>query len=221
MKKTLSVLLLMAACSANAQTQRIGLKAGFSRTDVSGTDWLGTTMLKNGFSGGLTYEYCFSKYFFAGAELQYQQRGYLSTIGVSNPYGPGRPVSVTATHRYDYLALPLKAGFRYGNKLFGFVSLAAVPALLAKGSVSLPAWEADGIVTEKQSYKDENANGFDFAGLAEIGGGYRVSKRYAFNAAVSYQQSFTSFTNTRHYGSVSAKQEALSFCIGLSYVLRD
>ena len=75
---------------------------------------------KKGFSGGITYEYRLKKYFLFEADLVYSQSGFENDITIVDENG--QPVYGTGRleFQFDYVSLPVKAGFIIGNKISGF-----------------------------------------------------------------------------------------------------
>ncbi|WP_194976014.1 hypothetical protein [Aquiflexum lacus] len=65
-----------------------------------------------------------------------------------------------------------------------------------------------------------NARNFDLAGLAEIGGGYRMEKLW-LTASVNYLHSITntSMTNTAFFGNADFKHKGMIFSLGMKYGL--
>jgi long-subunit fatty acid transport protein len=60
---------------------------------------------------------------------------------------------------------------------------------------------------------------FDFGGLVETGGSYKLKDRFLLSASFAYQQSFTTITNEDYFSNGKAKHYGMRLAIGLKYAL--
>uniref|UniRef100_UPI003593102A outer membrane beta-barrel protein n=1 Tax=Aquiflexum sp. TaxID=1872584 RepID=UPI003593102A len=158
----------------------------------------------------LGYEVLLKDDFSIGAEAIYNQRGFIDNFMVVDGFGNPTGEIFSTQFNYDYISLPLKIGKYVGKKIFGFGHIGIVPSILIKDEI-IPGLGI-GIPTD--------AGNFDLAGLAEIGGGYRMEKLWLF-ASVNYLHSITNtaITNTAFFGNADFKHKGMIFSLGLKYGL--
>lgn len=60
---------------------------------------------------------------------------------------------------------------------------------------------------------------FDFAGFAEIGGGYKFKNRFWVFTSFAYQYSLTTITNSKYFANSKIKHNGITLKIGLKYAL--
>ncbi|NJO90180.1 MAG: PorT family protein [Chloroflexia bacterium] len=216
MKKLLSVLILLSTTSAFGQNHLIGIKSGISLTNVSADDFFDGDDYRAGFTGGLTYEYEFSKKFHFGVDLLYAQKGFKSDVTFTDAIGSVVKDKESIKFNYNYLSLPVKGGFSMGNRLAAFLNLGLVPSLLADAKTITPTI---GTVEEETYNISDRVTRFDFGGLVEIGGNYQLNDKLAMLASFAYQQSFTTITNKDYFNNSKARHFGMTLSIGLKYAL--
>lgn len=228
MKKIILLFLTIATITVNGQNHLLGIKCGTSRTQVKDNNFTESISLKRGFrkglSFGLTYDYLFKKYFIAGADIIYNQRGYIneyqSTNGLGNPVGE---VLITK-YFYDYITVPIKVGFIYGKTFYGFINICMNPSILINAKTISPTTQyiqiQGYIIPSSKPPNPKNANKFDFGGLYEIGCGYKFKKNLWLFTSLSYQQSFTSITNSKYIPNDEIKHFGMTVNLGLKCALK-
>jgi|AntRauTorcE11898_2_1112593.scaffolds.fasta_scaffold06875_2 hypothetical protein len=200
------------------QDHIVGLKGGMNLTNVNSSNFISNTDNQTGFSGGVTYEYRLSSKFNFGMDLLYVQKGFTSDIIFIDQTGIPTGEKATLVFNYNYLSLPVKAGFTVGDQISGFVNLGLVPSILTDARITDPAIEG---IRDKATYDvTDQVTGFDFGGLAEVGGSYRFNKRFLLLTSFGYQQSFTSITNEHYYKNGKARHYGMALSIGLKYALK-
>ncbi len=214
LKFPLFVLSLFITCSANAQ-QSIGIQAGVGRTMVRSEVFKDQNSPKVRPNLGLSYERFLSRHVTLGADLLYQQRGFSDVVQIADENGQAVGTAV-AEFRYSYAALPLKVGYSFGKKGFGFGKLGLVPAVLLKAVSIAP----DGKSFQQKTYDNTSeVNRFDLGGIAEAGGGYRFESRCQLYASLGFQQSFTSFSGARYFGGIPLRHYGWFLSLGFRYEL--
>lgn len=203
MKRIFLVLLALTAITVNAQNHLIGMKGGVNCSNISNSPRVDFNF-KIGFAGGLTYDFLFKKYFSTGIDLIYEQDG--ASIHNITMYDTERqPHIVDIQYDYAYIWLPVKIGFNYGNKLYGFLNIGITPSFLVKSKENI-------IINEYQTSTVngiESTSKFNISGFAEIGGGYKFNDRYFVFMSLLYHHSIFShvrygmiydYLEMRHYG---------------------
>lgn len=219
MKKALLILLTVMALNAAGQNHLVGVKGGVNFTNItfkhhSDTDFrIGATV-------GATYEYRFKNRLSVGADLMYDQRGYEMIMGFIMIDESGNEHylnSFTYRSYSDYVSLPLKFGFNFGNKFHGFINIGLIPSLLINAKVIRPLFDDDFNVLEEEHEYDasEGTRKFDIAGFAEIGAGYKFCGRYWIFASLAFQHSFISYNAFGKW-----YHNGMSANIGVKYALK-
>lgn len=220
MKNLFLFIFAITTLKAAAQNHVIGVKAGANWSDITSNNFFSQTDYRAGVTAGLTYEYILTRRFSVGADLIYDQRGFTHDITVFGSLGIPFPEKGTIKYNYNYLSLPLKAGLNIGNKLYGFMNIGVVPSLLVKARATMPIFNANGERTGSETFDATSiARKFDFAGLAEIGAGYKIGSRIRLYASFAYQRSFTTITNSEYFPGSKIKHYGMALALGLKYTL--
>ncbi len=216
MKPLISIFfLILLSISSFAQNHILGVKNGINWNLVkSERDREGTVF--QGFATGLTYDIIRKNKISYGVELLLERDGYSYYLdGISNPFLGLALIEI----RTDYLSLPLKFGYYYGNKFEGFINFGVVPSLLINETFKIPKFkengQSDGFdVGKTQSYESE----IDVAILGEAGIGYRISENFSLRSTFRFQHRinkyFESYSNTQ----ANRYRETLSF--GIHYKIK-
>ena len=216
MKVITLIVLLLTTTEIIAQDHLIGITAGASWTNTTSRDFSNKNNNRQGIKSGITYEYFLKKRFSVEADLIYSQRGFTDDLKISTDE------KVTEKTNYNYLSVPLKIGFNHfkgRNKLFSFAKVGLIPALLIEAKTTL-IFVANGKVTGKETFNIINrVSKFDLAGLAEIGGGYKIENRLWLTTSLIYQHSVTSITNTEYFVNTKIRHNGMTLSLGLQYAL--
>lgn len=217
-------LLLAAATTTHAQNNFLGIKGGFTATSAH-VDFYngGVTGSRNGFAAGITYEHLFKSGLSLSADLLYSQRGYKTSFsydGLPTNNGAARKPGFISNvlNTYNYLTLPLRGGFNFGNTFYGFVNAGLVPALILHSEAPYFVYDINGPLVQ-QGTRDvtDKRNLFDLALIAEAGGGYCFSNESRAFIAASYQQSTPDAAAGLEYGTVH--HNGLTVALGFKWSL--
>ena len=220
MKKIFLIVLTITTLKVAGQNHIVGVKGGVNWTNISQNNFVSQHDNRTGLFAGLTYEYLFNKHFLIGADLIYNQRGFTNDIVFTDNLGNPTGEKYTAKFNYDYVSLPIKAGFNIGNKIYGFTNIGVVPSLLVDAKTISPTFNTVGKVTGNETIDvTSRVTKFDFAGLAEIGGGYKFKNRYWLFTSVAYQYSFTAITNSEYFSNSKIRHNGMTLSIGLKCAL--
>lgn len=171
----------------------LGLQAGINSTNIYSYAFLNAHN-RQGFTGGLTYEYRVGKHFSLGADLIYNQRGFVNKERIEDDQGYFVGKSGKVKYQYNYLSLLCKVGYRTSGKWYGFINAAFVPSYLVQEKRLVPTFNAAGAKTgERTAPPEVGIDKIDWAGLLEIGSGYQFKKHYCVVIAFAGQYSFTSY----------------------------
>jgi len=214
-KNIILFILTISTLKVAGQNHFLGVKGGANSTNITSSNFFSQNDSRTGLTVGLTYECLINKHFSIGADLIYNQRGF-TTITTSDRFGNLH----TSTLNYDYVSLPIKTGFNIGTKFYGFTNIGVIPSLLVDAKTTTPTFDTDGWLAGKETFDVTNrVSKFDFAGLVEIGGGYKFNGRYWLYTSFSYQHSFTTITNSDYFSNSKIRHNGMNLTIGLKCAL--
>jgi len=220
MKNILLIILTIATLKVAGQNHLIGVKGGVNSTNITSSNFISQSDSRTGLTAGLTYEFLFKKHFSIGADLIYNQRGFTNDLVFTDNLGNPTGEKFTSKFNYDYISLPIKTGFNIGTKLYGFTNIGVIPSLLVDAKTITPTFDSDAKFTGNETFDVTNrVSKFDFAGLVEIGGGYKFKGRYWLFTSFSYQHSFTTITNSEYFANSKIRHNGMALTIGLKCAL--
>jgi len=205
MKNTLLLVLAITTLKISAQNNYVGIEGGPVYSNIYHSYYYPNSSSMLRASCGFTYTFIVANRFESSAGLLYTQKAF-----VLQEYGPGAYGTDIYSHRYSYLSVPLKEGFRFGDKTYGFINIGVVLSCL----VSATAEEQ----YENRIYKTDIKNwspSWDVSGLVELGIGQQIKERLRLNTSLAFQHSFTPTQNgsdTHFYG--------IALSVGLKYALK-
>ena len=195
MKTTLLFLSVFLSASLFGQTHFVGFKGGINFSDYIAEEEFSTDTdpsfyltkeKRNGFNGGLTYEYHFNKRINCGIDLLYSQRGGTSS---TNQFSTANTENV----KIDYLSLPIKGGVLFGNLFSVFANVGVIPSFLVSKSVinnDIDIYES--LITDTSDFSQfYGINQFDCAALVEVGANYKITSNLFIHTTIGYQRTFT------------------------------
>ena len=220
MKSIILIILTTIACNVMGQTHFIGIKGGANFTNVQTIKFLNDNEKRIGFSGGLTYEYLFSRHFSISADLIYDQRGFINylifTDSLGNPTGRKEPTYFY----YDYFSIPIMMGFMIGDKIYGFAKLGLCPSLPIYATTKNSLFDSGGNIVGAQTYNvTDRITKLDLASVIQLGVGYKIKDKVAMITSVSFLKSFTNIANSNYFKDSSIKHYGISVSAGLIYSL--
>jgi hypothetical protein len=220
MKNSLVIALMIISINVSAQSGHIGINGGLGWTNVLESRFPHNDMQQRP-SYGLTYEYTLQNSISFTAGITYDQRGFRSASIVRDEDGALLSDEVgTFKFDYNYLSLPLKAGYHFGKKFYGFGNIGIVPGLLINAKHHIPGYQTGGTTVEPKTIDvTDRVNEFDIAGLVEIGAGYNIKAKYKVFTSVTYQHSFTTFANSNYFSNAEITHHALTLSVGMKYRL--
>jgi hypothetical protein len=220
MKNILLIILTISTLKVAGQNHLIGVKGCANWTNITSSNFLSQTDSRIGLTAGLTYEFLIKKHFSIGADLIYNQRGFTNDIVFTDNLGNPTGEKHITKYNYDYLSVPIKTGFNIGTKLYGFTNIGLIPSLLVDAKTTIPTFDTDAKFTGNETFDVTNrVSKFDFAGLVEIGGGYKFKERYWLFTSFSYQHSFTTITNSEYFANSKIRHNGMALTIGLKCAL--
>lgn len=218
MKATILILSIFLTIPATGQNHYIGTKFGLNVTNVHLSDFTIDNENRIGFIGGLTYEYKFSSKFSIEADLLYSQKGFTNKLMYAFNSVTLEDKKATTYFNYDYISIPTKIGYSFGDKISGIFQLGIVPSILINAKTI--EGKIDGITDERTYNLADRVRRFDFGGLLEVGCNYKLHEQFLIFSSLAYQQSFTTITNDDYFSDSKIKHYGLSVFVGLKYALK-
>jgi len=202
----------------NAQNHLVGVQFGVNNTNVTDKNIFEDKIGKNGFSGGITYEYNFKKNFSVGADLLYSQKGFGNyyILGdvldpISGGNGTNSDIGNLAYFQYDYIAMPISLSYKVGNKYYLFTTLGLVPSYLVSAKIYF-----DG--SDNNMYNN-NLNKLELSAQIGLGAGLKLYKNYHLYASVLKFQSLNSINNSNYFMGGEITNYGYNFSLGLKYAI--
>lgn len=221
MKNVFLFILTITTLKIVGQNHFVGIKGGANKTNISSSNFTNQHNSRTGLSAGLSYEFLFKKRFSVGADLMYSQRGFTDYIVFTDDFGNPTGEKYAIKLNYNYISLPIKTGFNIGNKVYGFANIGVIPSFLVNAKTIVPTFDIEKKLTGNEVFDVTNQVAkFDFAGLAEIGGGYKFKNRYWLFSSFSYQHSFTTITNSNYFPNSKIRHYGMTLNLGLKYALK-
>ncbi len=223
MKNIFLIILTATTLKVAGQNHLFGVKYGINQTNITtSSNFVDQHDFRTGISAGLTYEYLFKKHFSLGADLIYNQRGFTFRNEIVFTDNLGNPASekYITKFNYDYISVPIKAMYNIGNKFYGFTNIGVIPSILFDAKTTTSTFGTDGKLTGKRNFDVTSlVSKFDFAGLVEIGGGYKFKNGFWLYTSFAYQHSFTTITNSKYFSYSKIQHNGMTLTLGLKRAL--
>lgn len=220
MKNLCLLILILSSFKVVGQSHLVGLKGGTNWTSISSYNFASQISFKRGITSGLTYDYLFGTHFSVGSDFIYNQRGFTNDIVFTDIFGNPTGEKFTTQFNYDYLSLPLKAGFNIGTTFYGFTTIGVIPSILILSNIINPTFDFYGELNGSERIDMTNrVSKFDFAGFAEIGCGYKFKNSLWLYTSFLYQNSFTSITNSNYFPTSKIRHNGITLAIGVKLAL--
>lgn len=216
MKKYIIVFITLLALSTNAQNHIIGIQGGLNVTDANGMDFPGQEP-RSGIMSGISYEYQIKKHFSIGTDLKYEQRGYTAKLTFINSSGQITDKNLKSKFNFNYISLPIKASFKFGNTVYGFVNGGIVPAIVTDAKLIFH----EKIDLNAPINYTKRIKPFDLGLLLEIGMGYKIKERYLIFAQLGYQNSVTNSSSEKFFASSTMYHYGLNGSFGFKFMLKS
>lgn len=219
MKKIFITLLVLFSVSVFAQKHFIGAQFGLNLSNVYGTDFSKNFEYMPSFSAGFTYEFQLKNNILLGSGISYERKGFQDEITFTNEEGMSLGV-YDSKFRYNYLSLPLKAGYQIGQKWTGYIYLGVVPAYLLDAQITGPDFSNEGVYEEDENYDiTDDVNVFELSGLLELGSVYHLNNKFALFVNASYLMGFTPVY--KESDSPHPKNHRINISLGVKYALKS
>lgn len=206
--------------TAMSQVHSLGVQGGLNISNISAKDLFNDTENRNGFIGGVKYELILSEKYSIGADLFYSQQGFLDKMIFTDETGSPTGESTDFKFYYDYLSLPIKVGYSFGENFKIMPKIGIQPSLLISAKNTTPKFSDTGdLIGEETIEVKENVSRYDVAGLIELEFDYAISLNINLFTSVIGKYSLTTFSNSDYFRQGELRHKSLMISLGVKYKL--
>lgn len=219
MKSILIIFSVLTFSTAFSQKHIIDFKGGLNFSKCSGSfPFSENASFRTRAVVGFGYEYHFANNLKVGTNLLYSQKGFNTRIDFFGfPFGNSREIN----YSFDYLSIPLKVGYEYGEKFFVYGNAGLTNSFLVSATFTEPALGMNFETVSKIEYKiTEEVSTYDLGMLIEVGGGYKFDFGLGAFLETGFQKGFLSLTKDNFFSDYSMRNFNFSLQLGLRYQLK-
>lgn len=218
MEKILFIVILALTKPAIGQRHLVGIQGGVNFASVDQTSF---SHGRTAFSGGLRYDYKLTPNLALSSGLLLNPRGFNVEETLVN-FVTGESYQQKSSNEYGYVSIPLMVTYAGATRIYPFISLGLLPSILTKAKVVVERSEFQKVYFSFE--KTDIVSKVDLAGVADVGGGLRISQPLTVFVTASYQKSLVPATETYTIEpdvveKFDMKHEAISFSVGLQYAI--
>ena len=219
MRQILIFSFILISSVAFGQKHLIGIQGGLNLTHFTSKEGFGDTQMRTGFIGGITYDLKLTEKYRIGVDILYSQQGATSKYLFTNDEGVFTGEEKTEMY-YDYLSVPIKFGYEFGNSTRLIPKIGIVPAIAIKAGIMAPTVDGNGTVTGQETIDHmDNVSKFDFGGIVEFGIETDLSENLIFCSNLNYKHSLTTFSNSNYFEGQDMRHYGFSVSVGIKYSL--
>lgn len=195
--------------SIHSQALLLGLKGGFISSAISSAD-PNYIMKSNVFVGGITIDYKIYKYFYFSSEINCEQRGLI----IDNPaFGP-----LKLKCNPTYIALPLIAKCKFGNRFKFVANIGVAPSILIKNDRSPEFDYYTTIIYNDPVNNSVEYHKFDVYGLIGTGIEYKINDRFITSGEFRFTKSFIDYEKSGYFSGHCFY--TFNFLLGVYYIIK-
>lgn len=218
MKQITLFLCILISSVVLGQKQLIGIRGGLNFTNFTSIKGFENRLTRTGFVGGITYDLMLDEKFGIGIDFLYSQRGVTDKFILRNEIGVIGEENTEMN--YDYLSIPIKFGYEFGNKLKFIPKIGIVPAMALKAKITSPTYNETGMFTGMETIDHiDYVSKFDFGGMVEIGLERDISKNVVLCSSINIIHSLTPFSNSDYFDGNNMRHYGYSVTAGLKYLI--
>ena len=122
---------------------------------------------------------------------------------------------------YDYISIPVKVGYEYGNKGFAYGNIGITTSFLVNAKTTVPRFNESFDEIGRDEFDVTNTVApIELAAIAEMGLGYTFFEKIAIYAEGNFQHGFTSITSKDYFKGKSIFKYNASVQLGIRYKLK-
>jgi hypothetical protein len=220
MKTLFTIIIVSINLTAISQSNYLGLKGGVNWCDQSGNFFKNTEAIQR-FSFGLDYGFKFKNNLKIGGNILFSQTGFKDPLIFTDELG--NPIDrdpVYTEFRYDYLSIPIKVGYEYGNKGFIYGNIGIATSLLLSSKTSTPIFNENFEEVGRNEYDaSDNVTPIEFGGIIEVGFGYTFFEKLGVYVEGNFHHGFTSVSTDDYFTGKTILNYRASANLGIRYKL--
>jgi len=232
MKQVLIVMASLLSLNAQAQKLMIGYNFssdynyrtlknsdGSSSADIVIKSRNDDETARFGYTTGLNVCFGLSKHISLETGIQYSNKGYQRKGQYTNliPFDPSDPVKVSWVYAYQYIGIPFKAKFTFGEGKFRFIAgIGFTTSLLINYKQTATYEYADGHKEKRRSSSTSGFNKIDLSPMISAGASYKLNKKIQLFAEPTFRYGLIRVKDAP----VSEKLWNAGLNVGVNYVLK-
>jgi hypothetical protein len=218
MKILFTLIIVSINLTAISQIHLLGIKGGVNWCDQAGTFFKNTATIQR-YSIGLDYGFQFKNNLKIGGNVLFSQTGFKDPLIFTDEFG--NPIDrdpVYTNFLYDYLSIPLKLGYEYGNKGFVYGNVGIVTSLLLKSTTTAPVFDENfNEIGRNESDVTNNVSPIELGGLVEIGFGYTFFGKLGLYVEGNFHHGFTTVSSNEYFLGKTILNYRASANVGIRY----
>jgi hypothetical protein len=197
-----------------SQSNLFGIKGGANWCNQTGNFFNNSEYIQR-FSFGLDYGFKFQNNLKIGGNILFSQTGFKDPFIFTNELDP-----FYVKFRYDYLSIPLKVGYEYGNKVFVYGNIGIATSLLLNANTTSPVFNENFEEVGRNEYVvTDKVAPIEFGGIIEIGFGYTFFQKIGVYVEGNFHHGFTSITTNDYFSGKTIFNYRASANLGIRYKL--
>jgi hypothetical protein len=192
----------------------IGIEGGPSLISLYGNDMVKSyNELSLGFSGGLSFQYNFSKLVALRTNLSFERKGLTSKIQETDEYG--NPIEELTFHsNFNYLTLPLLGRLDFGKRINFYVNVGPYLGYLLS---SREITEASGDFPKSEIDDTDDYKKLDFGITSGLGIIFPIQEKLLLSVEIRNNLGLTNISLLPVFNDGSIKTNSTNLLIGISY----
>ena len=192
----------------------IGFEGGPSLISLHGNDMIESYKdLSLGFSGGLTFQYNFSKLISLRTNISFERKGLTTKSQATDEYG--NPIGELTFHsNFNYLTLPLLCRLTFGKKINFYVNAGPYLGYLLKQK---NITEAFGEYPKTETDNIDNFERLDFGLTTGLGMNFPIQEKLLLSVEIRNNLGLTNISSLPVVNDGSIKTNSTNLLIGIAY----
>ena len=196
----------------------IGIEGGPSLISLHGNDMVESyDDLSLGFSGGLSFQYNFSKLVALRTNISFERKGLTTKNQATDEYG--NPIGELTFHsNFNYLTIPLLGRLTFGKKINFYINAGPyLGYLLNQKDIT----EAFGEYPKSELDNTDNFKRLDFGITSGLGMNFPIQEKFLLNFEIRNNLGLTNISSVPVYNDGSIKTNSTNLLIGIVYRIGD
>lgn len=222
MKTLFTIIIISINLTAISQSHYLGIKGGVNWCGQTGDNYFKKSESIQRFSFGLDYSFRFKNNLKIGGNILYSQTGFVMPSEFSDEFGnPINVQSVYSEFLYDYLSVPIKVGYEYGNKGFVYGNIGMATSFLLNAKTISPTLNENLEEFGRTEYDvTDKVAPIELAGIIEIGFGYTFFEKIGVYVEGNFHHGFTTITTKDYFYGKTIYNYRASVNLGIRYKLK-